>query len=241
MNLPCATVNDLIQLAYGSKPYAFTVLRVWIDGGPGWINSERYTIHAKAEGNPSASVMSGPMLQALLADRFNLKIRRETRQVPVFELKVAKNGARLQPFEEGSCIGLTPGAIPPGQKPFCGIVRARKNGANLTVELFDASLDELSKNLGIDGAGQILDRPVIDKTGATGLFNFRLQFAPDESMPTSFQQGGAPNGAAGPLPSDPAGPSIFTAIQEQLGLKLEAAKGPGEFLVIDRVQRPSEN
>jgi uncharacterized protein (TIGR03435 family) len=82
-----------------------------------------------------------------------------------------------------------------------------------------------------------LDRPVIDKTGITGRFNFRIEFAPDEATPFFRTAGGDPSAAT----PEPTGPSIFTALREQLGLKLESAKGPVEFLVIEHVERPSEN
>jgi uncharacterized protein (TIGR03435 family) len=236
---PCATVKQLIQSAYGmEQPYAHTVLRVPLEGGPSWINSERYTINAKAAGDPSASVTHGPMLQSLLEDRFQLKIRRETKEIPVYVLTVAKNGPKLQRFEEGSCMAIKPGPVTPGQKPFCGTAMSRRNGANVTAEFFQMTVDEFSKNLGANSGPNILDRPVIDKTGITGQFNLRLSYSPDESTP-GF---GFRSAVADPAtPSEPTGPSIFTAIQEQLGLRLEPAKGPGEVLVIDSVERPSEN
>src|SRR5262249_8244990 len=87
----------------------------------------------------------------------------------------------------------------------------------------------------------VVDRPVINRTGIAGIFNFRMQFAgPQSPLGPAANSTGAPSASA-TLPSDPAGPSIFTAIQEQLGLKLESARGPGEFLVIDNVERPTQN
>ena len=94
-------------------------------------------------------------------------------------------------------------------------------------------VDEFSR-IFLNGA---LDRPVIDKTGITGRFDFHLEYAPDQATPRFLPGGDVPDAA----PSDPPGPSIFTAVQAQLGLKLEPAKGPGEFLVIDSVVRPSDN
>jgi uncharacterized protein (TIGR03435 family) len=93
------------------------------------------------------------------------------------------------------------------------------------MEFMGMSVDEFAKNLGANSGPNLLDRPVIDKTGITGLFSFRLTYAPDAANAADLD----------------AGPSIFTALEEQLGLKLEPSRGAGEFLVVDRVERPSEN
>jgi uncharacterized protein (TIGR03435 family) len=179
-------------------------------------------------------MMMGPMLQSLLEDRFQLKIRRETREVPVYALTEAKGGPKLLPFKEGSCIPVdfAKGFPPPGQ-PNCKAVVGR-NGPNVTVEAPGTSVDSLSKLLNL-----ALDRPVVDKTGITGFFDFHLVFAADEVTPR-FLPGGDMAGPPAEPSGDPAGPTIFTAIQ-QFGLKLEPAKGSRDFLVIDRVERPSGN
>ena len=227
LNMGCLTVADLIHRAYVTfadgqvHPLQFPPM----EGGPTWIRSTRYDINAKAAGSPNPAMMQGPMLQALLEDRFKLKIHRETREVPIYALTVAKGGSKLQPLKNGSCItvdGTT--ALEPGQKP-CGVPMTGPKGPNLTTELL-GSLEEFSKLLGVT-----LGRPVMDKTGIAGAFDFHLEFAIDEATP-----------GIRPAPSDdPPGPTIFTAVQEQLGLKLESAKGPGEFLIIDSVAKPSEN
>ena len=210
-----------------------------IAGGPAWVNADLYEINATAEGGPSQETMRGPVLRAVLEDRFKLKIHRETREVSVYALAVAKGGPKLQQFKEGSCITLDfatpPPPFLPGQESprLCGASLLRGNAQSRMIDLYGIGLDQFSKYL-----GSLLGRPGIDKTGITGLFDFHLEFAPDESTPTLRA---SPPGTPPAAPSDPAGPSIFTAIQEQLGLKLEPAKGPGEFLVIDRVERPSEN
>src|SRR5580658_7636377 len=126
LNVNCATVMGLIQQAYvryangrlnqvdGSAP---------ISGGPSWINSERYDINAKADGNASPEMMLGPMMQALLEDRFKLKMRRETREVSVYDLTVAKNGPKLKPSKEGICdVTKLPGPPSPGQVPGCNFM-----------------------------------------------------------------------------------------------------------------------
>jgi bla regulator protein blaR1 len=202
-----------------------------IEGGPAWINSDRYQISAKAEGTPSQEMMNGPMLQVLLEDRFKLKIHRETREVAVYELTVAKGGPKMQPLREGSCIPFDPTSPPrlaSGQRP-CGVVGISPPGRSAHYEFPGFSLNDLSKFL-----PRLLGRPVIDKTGLTGVFDFHLEFALDESTPGVGLR-------LSPSDDPIGGPSIFTAVQEQLGLKLGSARGPGEFLVIDHVERPTEN
>jgi bla regulator protein BlaR1 len=240
LNTGCSVLVDannlgLIQRAYVrfANGQAHGLGIVPIKGGPAWIHSDLYVINAKAEGTPSQEMMQGPMLQALLEDRFKLKIHRETREIPVYALTVAKSGSKLKPFKEGSCTSMPltfpPAALAPGQrycKAMVGLIKP-------AVEAEGSTLAEFSKLLEL-----ILDRPVMDTTGIMGRFDIHLEFAPDESTPRLLPARGD---AAGATLSDPAGAPIFTAIQEQLGLKLVPAKGPGEFLVIDRVERPSEN
>jgi uncharacterized protein (TIGR03435 family) len=199
-----------------------------IEGGPAWINSDSYLINAKAEGTPNPEMMMGPMMQVLLEDRFKLKIRRETREVPVYALTVAKAGPKLQRVK-GSCAPFSaPRPLKPDQAD-CGPQGVGRKGPNMTWG-FIGDADEFSKIL-----FSWTDRPVVNKTGITGLSNFHLEFAPDETT-RGF---GVPGGT---LPDDPSGgTSIFTAVQEQLGLKLEPTRGPGERLVIDHLERPSQN
>jgi len=231
LSVTCLPVKFLLLTAYADSPDA----SVPILGGPAWVDSDLYDIEAKAENNPSREVMSGPMLQALLEERFKLRIHRQTKEVPVYDLTVGKTGPKLQAFKEGSCVSNDPEKPPaatPGQpRPtLCGSYSIGLKGANLTLDVHRRTMTEFSRQLH-------LDRPVIDKTGIMGLFDFHLEFASDGTTAGFF-----PPGFQVPVPSDsPSGPSIFTAVQEQLGLKLEPAKGPGEFLVIESVERPSEN
>jgi uncharacterized protein (TIGR03435 family) len=187
-------------------------------GGPAWLRSASYEIKAKAEGNPSVTMMPGPMMQALLEDRFLLKIHRETTEGPVYFLSVARGGPKLHPFTEGSCTpwSVPPPPLQPGKK-YCGSMIS--GGISSSVEARGATVDEFSKTLRM-----LVDRPVIDKTGITGRFDIRVEkFSLDPA-------------------SDPTGPlSIFTALEEQLGLRLEAGKGPVDTLVIDHIEKPSEN
>jgi bla regulator protein BlaR1 len=230
----CAGVKELILSAYATFAdghHDLSRSREPIVGGPSWINSERYSINAKAEESRSQAIVRGPMLQALLEDRFKLKVHRENREAPVYELRVAKRGPKLQPFKEGSCIPndytIFPRTRPAPDENRCHGFN-RPKGPNIVVDAQGTTVEEFSKIfLGM------MDRPVINKTGITGRFDFRLEYTRDE---VSFTDGPPME------PSDePVAASIFTAIQEQLGLKLIPAKGPREFLVIDHVERPSEN
>jgi uncharacterized protein (TIGR03435 family) len=202
-------------------------------GGPAWINSESYNINAKAQGNASKEMMLGPMLQALLVDRFGLKVHRETRIVPAYALTVAKSGPKLQRAKEG-CTPIDPAkppaALQPGQKKLCGSPANGMIGgkSSITLVAHGLNLNEFSRSL-----ASIMGRPVVDKTEIAGRFDFDLEFLPDESsagLRIRLASSDSPNAT-----------SIFTAIQEQLGLKLESTRGPGEFIVIDQVERPSEN
>jgi uncharacterized protein (TIGR03435 family) len=238
LTLECRSVMQLIQEAYVLfADGRFNYISVPVRGGPSWLDSARYTINAKAEGDPGVETMMGPMLQKLLEDRFQLRIRRDTTQVQVYELTAARRGARLTRVEEGSCTpvkldrDLAPRAPGQPRPDLCGTGGFSRKPPNATMNLHAMTLDDLAKKLAI-----VLGRPVIDKTGMAGMFDFRLKFSPDEGTPGMPTQGGGQQPGA-----DDAAPSIFTALQEQLGLKLEQAKGPGESLMIDQLERPSEN
>jgi uncharacterized protein (TIGR03435 family) len=245
LRLDCATVKDLINGAYVlfANGHVNPRSRLVVEGGPAWIERERYRIDAKAEGPQSQGTMRGPMLQALLENRFKLKIKRVMREVPAFALTVAKGGPKLRRFREGSCVPLDLKILeqfppppfpdlPPG-KQYCGGIDpadgsrwvaavASMRGPNVTLEARAMSIDEFIQH----ALGPKLDRPLLNKTGIAGRFDFHLEYAADET---------------GPVPSDAAGPSISTALQKQLGLRLEPAKGTREVLVIDHVERPSGN
>ncbi|MBI1790189.1 MAG: TIGR03435 family protein [Acidobacteria bacterium] len=239
LNTGCMPLVDadnlgLIQRAYvrfaGGHPHWPGI--VPIQGGPDWIRSELYNINAKAEGIPNEQVMQGPMLQALLEDRFKLKIHRETKQVPVYVLTAPQGGSLLKPFAEGSCTPM-PLMVPvpplaPGQE-YCKV----RIGMRPSVDAQGSTLAELSQLLEL-----VLDRPVIDNTGIAGKFDIHLEFAAGAATPKLLHGGGL--AGRGGAASDATGVSIFTAIQ-QLGLKLEPASGPREFLVIEHAERPTEN
>lgn len=198
-----------------------------IQGAPDWID-DRYSITAKGEGSATDGMMNGPMLKTLLEDRFKLKIHRGTKEIPVYELTIAKGGLKA-PRPAGTCTPLDWNTPLPDQlqnqtQKQC-IDRETRRGPSVLVQLDAVSIAAFIKFF-----LSRLDRPVIDKTGLTGLFDFHLEYAPDQA------------GVNGPATSaDPEGSPIFTALQQQIGLKLTRAKGPGEFLVIDHVERPSAN
>jgi uncharacterized protein (TIGR03435 family) len=195
---------------------AYHVYDFQIAKGPSWVESERFDIVAKAAGEPGHDEIQR-MVQALLADRFKLTIRRETRELLVYALVVAKSGPKLH--EAAKDYGLDGRlSIGPGGQP--GAVKIIGQGVPLAA--FASMLPT------------ILGRPTLDMTGLVGKFDFTLEFAPDQMM---RPQNAGPDS---PLP-DLSGTTIFAALQEQLGLKLEARKGPVEVLVIDRVERPAAN
>jgi uncharacterized protein (TIGR03435 family) len=240
LHLPCVTVKGLISGAYATFANGdLDTGRVPpIEEGPPWIDSARYDINAKAEGNAGGATMMGPMMQSLLEDRFKLKVHRETREGPAYALTIAKGGPKLTPFTEGSCTALPfpPTPLAAGEKPYCNNLISRR-GPNLWLDMRGQTLDEFCKRI-----GTALDRPVIDKTGIAGRFDFRMEFAQDETTPGLPRGIDEPGGAPAASATDPAGGlSIFTALEEKLRLKLVPAKGPREFLVIDHIERPSEN
>jgi uncharacterized protein (TIGR03435 family) len=190
------SLRQLITAAYGIRDHQLT-------GGPGWIGSDRFDVVGKPEKPVDVKALQS-MLQALLADRFHLTIHRETREMPVYFLVVAKGGAKLRES--------APGSVGTGQSAGIGWFKASSN-----------RIDDLAQTL----AG-LVSRSVIDKTGLTGQYDFRLDYAPDA--------------IAGPDAGNaPEKPSLFTALQEQLGLKLEPGRAPVEMFVVDRAEKPSEN
>jgi uncharacterized protein (TIGR03435 family) len=236
LTLECQNVRFLVQAAYllwakdGAAAFPGAI-NIPIEGGPAWINSALYTITGKAEDAVKPGVMQGPMLQALLENRFKLRLHWETRDVPVYVLTVGKGGEKLHPFKEGSCTRVTmdpangPQTPPPpktGEKRCLGSNRRSElNPVMMTFQAEGISVDQFSRMLA-------LDRPVINKTGVNGLFDFHLEYA-NPTLSAAAQQADVATG-----------PSIFTVV-EQLGLKLEGGKGPGQFLVIDSIERPTEN
>jgi len=249
LNAECQTVANLIRDAYLSYPKGETwpqpvgsltpvapvsdrLRHQEIKGSPAWVNSDRYTIEAKAEGPQSLEMMRGPMMQVLLEDRFKLKLHREIRENPVYELTVDKGGPKgLTPTPDGSCVVMGHGpSLEPGQPlpRFCGGL--------LGDDLYGSTMANLCRQFSV-----LTDRDVIDKTGITGVFDIHLESFWRNSAPADGA-GGVSNPPGPPIRPDPA--DVFAAAQtalKKVGLRLEPAKGSGEFLVIDRVEKPSEN
>jgi len=216
------TLSVLIQAAYGVRD--FQILEA-----PGWISRDRYDVDARAAEGTTFEQMR-PMLQSLLADRFHLVLRRETRQLPVYELVPARDGLKIVPTREGSCVPKEK-AVLFGPLACGGMRRQTANPAlerKDTIEAVGVPMSTL-----IDFLSGESGRIVIDKSGFTDVFDFRLEYA-------STLAGGAVNFDA-PSPSTPSGVSIFTPIEEQLGVRLRSATGPVDVLVIDRVERASPN
>ncbi len=233
-----SATNGTLQMLINA---AYSVENNQISGAPNWLNSEKYDIEAKMDtstadelrklGEDERRVERQRMLQALLADRFKLTIHRETKELPIYALVVAKDGAKFQEAKPGDTY---PNGIKgPDGHAGAGMMFMGREGLTAQGLPIADLVRHLSRQLG---------RTVVDKTGLTGKYDFTLKWAPDERQAPMFKgtEGSQP-GTGGTSAPESSGPSIFTAIQEQLGLKLESEKGPVDILVIDHVERPSEN
>jgi uncharacterized protein (TIGR03435 family) len=228
INMP---VVLLIQNAYGLQRYQ-------IIGGPKWTDDDGFNIEAKGE-----TAASRPqvllMLRSLLEDRFQLRFHRETRELPIYALSVAKNGPRLPAPKEGDCVNTEdpnrPFPILNGaRQPPCGSTLVGGGLSKFTMGGGNVPMAEFVRTLAM-----VLGKPVADHTGITASFDVNLTFARDELIPTFSFPG---RGAAPPIAPNPDGPpGLIAVLQQQLGLKLETSKGPVEVMVIDGVSRPSEN
>lgn len=203
------SVSDLISFAYGMHARQIT-------GAPAWVESDKYDVtgQPQAEGQPNERQLKA-MVQKLLEDRFHLAVHRESRVLPVYALVVSEAGPKLTKNE------TNPNGLPSLMFRGLGVLPA-----------LNASMADLANVM----QSAVLDRPVIDRTGIAGRFDFTLTWTPDDS-----QFGGLGVRVPPPSTAPDAPPGLFTAIQEQLGLKLESTKAPADVLVVDRVERPSEN
>jgi uncharacterized protein (TIGR03435 family) len=206
------TVNWLIKLAWNVHAHQ-------ISGGPSWLDSERYDIEGKPDtpGQPSRDQMK-LMFQKLLADRFQLRFHIEKKELPVYAMEVLKTGPKIT-VSNGD------------PNDFPGIGFGREPGV----------ISLVGRNTGLNGVANglqsnILDRPVVDRTGLTGRYDFLLRFTPDPTQVANFG-GLAPANTA----DLDAPPDIFTAFERQLGLKLQSARALVDVMVIDRIERPSPN
>jgi len=249
------TVLALLGLGYRVQPFQLV-------GAPEWISSERYDVTATSTITPTPDQRAS-MVQALLADRFKLAIHRETRDLPAYALVLARNdgglGSRIRKSDLDCAAlaaaargnpppaGLGPdargpigrGPAAPGQTAQTGQVQMQMTGCGTTGgrggqrTSRGVTMAEFATSL-----SGLVNRVVLDRTGLAGGFDFELQWTPDQ-----FQGAGPLGGIPGAPPPAPATdstfPSLFTAVQEQLGLKLDSQRGPVEVLVIDRVERPT--
>lgn len=189
------TVKFLIEQAYDVRDFQ-------VVGGPSWIGSQQYDINAKIDGNPTDEQMR-VMMQSLLADRFKLQVHRDTKEMPCYALVVAKGGSKLKALEMDAEGKPKNGGM--------SMSRGSFTGQGLPVKAIAHAVE------------QVLGRAVIDRTGLTGNFDFKLEWTPDEAR------------------TDGEGASIFTALQEQLGLRLENTRGQVGIVVVDHLEKPTEN
>ena len=213
------SLRMLFQDAYGIyEDYRIT-------GAPSWFETEKYDLEAKVaeQDIPAlrqtnrAEIMQ--MLQAVLAERFHLKIHMESKDLPIYALVVAKGGPKLAESKP----------VPDGSSKGAHVIHGAPHW-----EVERGTMETLTRLL-----TPRLGRTVVDQTGLTGRYDFKLDWSPD--MRTATDDASSNGAQPGLLPAAPSGPSIFTAVQEQLGLKLEPQKGPVEILVIDHAGRPSAN
>ena len=204
------SLRTLVMAAYNLHARAVT-------GGPAWVDNDRFEIQAitPGEAHPTYDQQMA-MLRQLLTDRFHLTFHREPKELPVYAIVASKNGPQLRasatPVEKAGLLGIT---IMPDHVEFPG---RHIRVADLASVLQRAALD----------------RPVVDRTGLTGFYDFDLAWTPDDSQFPGLHLAEPPDGAARK-------PDLFAAFQQQLGLKLEATKAPVDILVIDRAERPSAN
>lgn len=222
--LQCYSLSSLIPQAYlsfadGHGNALWTVTSVGVEGVTDWMKTERYTIEATTGQAASPAMMRGPMLQAILQDRFKLKIRRVTRETPIYELVIAKSGAKVTPYTGHDCVirddaAWPPPALPAGQR-YCGGT-GRMDGDRVTSEGV-MTLDMLASLFAFD-------RPVVNKTGITAPVSYRYEYQDSRENPAEVRQA-----------------SVVAAIRTQLGLDIRPANGPRDFLVIDHAERPTPN
>ena len=225
-----ATVKTLICVAYGLSD--FQVL-----GGPNWIEEDRYDVLAtpgsaleeqlqkmKSDDNTQAKRQ---MLQALLADRFKLILHHDTKELPIYGLVVAKSGSKLQETKPDDANPDAANA--PAHPTNKGRMRMSIDSGSIEITATGMAMDGLARQL----ASQ-LHSTVQNNTGLKGIYDFTLRFTPDDAPMDA-------SGGANASLADNGGTSIFAAVQDQLGLKLESKKGPVEIVVVDHVDKPSDN
>jgi uncharacterized protein (TIGR03435 family) len=221
VGVECVSLRDYIRVAFGGFGRNPNAKPPEISGGPAWVYTDRYDIVAKAPGDADINEMYGPMMQSLIEQRFQLKIHNEVRERPVYFLKVASK--KLTPSKDGVCVPIDMSQILKSRPPdnYCGRMTTRKGADNIIFDGYGITMADFARSIYKDAT----DRPVLDRTGLTGRFDIHFEFVPSTAV----------------LSADDTGRSIFTALQDQLGLRLSPGKGPVEVLVIDHVERPSQN
>ncbi|HTM04288.1 MAG TPA: TIGR03435 family protein [Vicinamibacterales bacterium] len=217
------SLQDLLVFAYDVQPYQ-------IVGGPAWLDVDRWDVTAAGAPEPRASTLLA--LQQLLGDRFSLAVRRETREMPVYALTLARGDGRLGPglkrsdfdCEAAQAEARRTRVVAPEARTRCFA-----NGRVGSIQMGGTSMSVLAPMLSTR-----LQRTVVDRTGLTGPWDLTLTYRPEIAAGAA-----APNSA--PSTVDPNAPSLFTAVQEQLGLKLESTRAPVPVLVIDRAEFAREN
>jgi uncharacterized protein (TIGR03435 family) len=226
------TLRMLIRSAYANLP-DFRMI-----GGPSWIDTDRFDVDAvgRSTAGPDAAEQTRLMTQSLLEDRFKLKSHLETRELPIYLLVLARPdgtlGDRIKPSTtECKAITPPPGAPPPPPPPPGGAPPGAPPQCPSMLGMGAISGRQLSIDRLADTLAPYANRKIVNRTNLTGLFDLDLRWLPD-LLP--FVPAGAP-----PPPTDPDAPPLMTALQEQLGLKLDASRGPVEVLVIDHAEKPT--
>lgn len=220
------SLQRLLVIAYDLKDFQLV-------GEPSWAMSKRYDLIAKSSDDASVESMEGPMLRAFLEDRFRMTVHRETKALPLYELVVSKGGQKLRASRAGDCVVYDQHAQPSKavgpdepQPRYCGFHRTG-SWLRPVLDGQGVSLTDLAESIA-RSYNTSLGRDVVDKTGITGAFDIHLTWSNEaDTMKASDATIDAP--------------SIFEALQEQLGLKLKPAEGPVQVLVIDHIEMPSAN
>lgn len=239
--------------------YAYAIQNYQLQGGPSFMTSDHYNIDAKMDEataevlkkmatNEERNAARQKMMQALLVERFHLTIHKESKEMPIYNLVLGKNGVKMTeakplPPIDPNAPKPDPGAVAklPGGGRGPSMMMSGGRGGAMTLTATSMPMSSLIRML----SGS-LGRPVIDKTGLTANYDFKLEYTRDDLgagvAPALGPAGGGGGDGAPPVPAaDSSGPTLFTAVQEQLGLKLESTKGPVEIIVIDRAEKPSDN
>jgi uncharacterized protein (TIGR03435 family) len=237
-SLRATTLTNLIYSAYALRNPEQLI------GAPAWLESDKFDVDAKMDSSvmdalqkmsqDDRSAARRQMMQALLADRFKLVAHRETRDLPVYSLTIGKSGVKMKEAKAGDTYA-SGFKLPGGRGGGAGsmMFQLGASGVMLTGQAIPLAqlIPTLSREVG---------RIIVDKTGLTANYDFVFQYTPDSyRAPATLSEGGG--GGSMPLPPDFGVISIFTAVQEQLGLRLESVKAPIEVVVIDHVERPSGN